>query len=58
MNKEEIKRAILKATGNPESGVIVDNLEAMADALVEKPQEIHYHKPVEETRVKEVKETR
>jgi hypothetical protein len=58
MNREEIKRAILNATGNPESGVIVDNLEAIADALIDEPQEIHYHKPVAETRVKSVKETR
>jgi hypothetical protein len=58
MNKEEIKKAILKATGNPESGAIVDSLDAIADALIEKPQETKSFTPVAETRVQEVKETR
>jgi hypothetical protein len=58
MNKEEIKQKILKATGNPQSGAIFDNLEAIADALIDKPVETKAYEPVKETRVQEVKETR
>lgn len=33
MNKKEIEEIILKAVGNPESGALVENASAMAQAL-------------------------
>jgi hypothetical protein len=60
MEKTEIKKTILKATGNPESGAIKDNLELIANALYEalnKSEEKHY-KPNKEVRVTKVSETR
>jgi hypothetical protein len=59
MNKEQIKSAILKVAGNPESGVIADMAEAMAEAIIniDKP-EIKKFEPVKETRIVSVQETR
>lgn len=59
MNKEDIKSAILKATGNPESGVVVEFVDAMTDAVwnIDHP-EVKSFTPVKETRVQEVTETR
>jgi len=59
MNKEDIKSAILKATGNPESGVIVDSVNAIADAIwnIDHP-EVKSFSPVKETRVQGITETR
>ena len=51
---EAIKAAILKASGNPEYGVVTDNLEAWAQAIWELDNEV---KP-KEVRVIEAKETR
>ncbi len=34
-NKDEIKKALLKAAGNPESGVIVNLADDLAKAVVE-----------------------
>ena len=53
MTKEEIKKAILNATGNPESGVIKDNLNTMAEAILKvlEPEEIKAYQPVKETRI-------
>jgi hypothetical protein len=60
MTKEEIKKAILAATGNPESGVIKDNLNIMADAILKslEPEEIKSYQPVKETRIVKASETR
>lgn len=59
MNKEQIKSAILKVAGYPDSGAIKDLADSMADEImsIDKPEKKSFN-PVEETRVKEVKETR
>ena len=53
MNKDQIRAAILKATGHPESGAIKEALEAMVDAVaaIDTPE-------VRETRVTAPAETR
>ena len=53
-SKEAIKYAILKASGNPEYGLVTDNIEAWAQAVWELDNEV---KP-KEVRVIEAKETR
>lgn len=60
MTKEEIKKAILSATGNPESGIITDNLNSMAEAILRviEGNEVKTFEPVKETRVIKVSETR
>jgi hypothetical protein len=60
MNKAEIKATILKAMGNPESGVIKDNVDAMADALHKELNGVEESsfKVEKETRVTKVSETR
>jgi hypothetical protein len=59
MNKEQIKLAILKTAGNPESGAIADLVDQMAEAIlnIDKP-EVKKFNPVSETRVIESKEIR
>ena len=59
MNKEQIKSAILKIAGNPESGAIADLVDQMAEAIlnIDKP-EVKKFNPVSETRVIESKEIR
>ena len=59
MNKEDIKSAILKATGNPESGSIVDALDVITEAIwnIEHP-EVKSFSPVTETRIQGITETR
>jgi hypothetical protein len=52
--KEAIKDAILKAAGNPDAGIVRDNVEAWAQAIWELDNEV---KP-KEVRVVEAKETR
>ena len=52
--KEQIKNAILKASGNPDTGLIPDNVETWAQAVWELDNEV---KP-KEVRVVEAKETR
>lgn len=52
--KEQIKKAILNASGNPESGVVVENVDTWAQAIWELDNEV---KP-KEVRVVEAKETR
>lgn len=52
--KEAIKGAILKASGNPDSGIVRDNVDAWAQAVWELDNEV---KP-KEVRVVEAKETR
>lgn len=58
MNRDEVKQAILKVAGNPESGVIAELADAMADEICGVKKETKKFDPVKETRVKEVKETR
>ena len=59
MNKEQIKSAILKTAGNPESGAIADLVDQMVEAIlnIDKP-EVKKFNPVSETRVIECKEIR
>jgi hypothetical protein len=52
--KEQIKEAILKASGNPETGVVRDNVDTWAQAIWELDNAV---KP-KEVRVLEAKETR
>jgi hypothetical protein len=61
MTKEEIKAAILKVAGNPESGPIAEYANAWAEELhrLSNPKvETKKFEPVKETRVQEIKETR
>jgi Holliday junction resolvasome RuvABC endonuclease subunit len=60
MDKQQIKEAILKAAGNPESGAIADFADAMAEAVtnIDKPVETKKFNPVAETRITEISETR
>jgi hypothetical protein len=60
MNKQQIKEAILKVAGNPESGIIAEMADAFAEAIenIDKPVETKKFNPVVETRIQEVKETR
>ena len=53
MEREEIKSALLKAAGNPESGVIVEYADKMAEAimLLSEPAEKKNFNPVKETRI-------
>jgi hypothetical protein len=52
--KEAIKDAILKASGNPDSGIVRDNVDTWAQAV----WELDNVAPVKESRVVEAKETR
>ena len=52
--KEQIKDAILKASGNPDTGIVRDNVDTWAQAVWELDNEV---KP-KEVRVIEAKETR
>jgi hypothetical protein len=60
MDKAKVKEAILNVAGNPESGVIAELADAMAEAVIniDKPIETKKFNPVVETRVQEIKETR
>jgi hypothetical protein len=60
MDKAQVKEAILKVAGHPDSGVIAELAEAMAEEIIniDKPVETKKFNPVSETRVQEVKETR
>jgi hypothetical protein len=60
MDKAKVKEAILKVAGNPESGIIAELADAMAEAVIsiDKPIETKKFNPIEETRIQEVKETR
>ena len=51
---EQIKQAIMDASGNPDSGVVRDNVDTWAQAVWELDNEV---KP-KEVRVLEAKETR
>ena len=55
----QVKAAILKVAGNPESGAIRDLVDAMAKAVVEiDAPEVKEYKPVAETRVLKPSEKR
>jgi hypothetical protein len=56
-SKEDIKRAILKAAGNPSVGAIADLAEDLAKAVWELDNTNSYN-PAKEARVVESKETR
>lgn len=61
MNKVEIKAAILRVAGNPESGPIAEYAEKWAEELAKLAAgetETKKFEPVKETRIKEIKETR
>ena len=60
MNKDQIKEAILKVAGNPDSGAIAELADEMAKAIeqIDKPVETKKFNPITETRIQEVKETR
>lgn len=60
MDKNKIKDAILKTAGYPESGLIAEMADALADAVmnIDKPIETKKFEPVQETRIVEIKETR
>jgi hypothetical protein len=51
---EQIKKAILDVSGNPESGIVSDNVDTWARAV----WELDNVAPVKEVRVTEAKETR
>jgi hypothetical protein len=56
-SKEDIKRAILKAAGNPSAGVIADIADDLAKAVWELDNTNSFN-PAKEARVVESKETR
>jgi hypothetical protein len=56
-SKEDIKRAILKAAGNPSAGVIADIADDLAKAVWELDNTNSFN-PAKEARVVERKETR
>jgi hypothetical protein len=51
---QEIKKAILDVSGNPDSGVVTDNVDTWARAI----WELDNVEPAKEVRVIEAKETR
>jgi 3,4-dihydroxy-2-butanone 4-phosphate synthase len=56
-SKDDIKRAILKAAGNPSVGVIADIADDLAKAVWELDNTNSYS-PAKEARVVDIKETR
>ena len=64
MDVGKIKAVLLASVGNPESGAISDNADAMALAILKELNgesetvEVKEFNPVKETRVKKVSETR
>jgi hypothetical protein len=60
MNKAEIKKTILDSTGNPESGIIKDTADLIAEAIYKElnKTEVSSYKKDIETRVTKVSETR
>ncbi len=60
MNKAEIKKTILDATGNPESGIIKDTADLIAEAIYKELNKtgISSYKQDKEIRVTKVSETR
>lgn len=61
MNKDQAKKAILDALGNPATGAIVDHLDTIVDAVLgtsETKSKTKDATPSKETRIVEVTETR
>lgn len=61
LKKEDLRAAILDATGHPESGAIAENLDAIVDAIDKKqnPKQEKKDTPAEpETRIVKPSETR
>ena len=60
MNVEDVKKALLNAAGNPESGAIADLADVLSQAVIDAccPTEAKAFNPVAETRVVEITETR
>jgi hypothetical protein len=60
MSLEQIKKAYLKAVGNPESGVLAEMADEIAKAIEEElsPKEVKEFNPVKEQRVIKPTETR
>ena len=56
MKKEDVKKAILEATGNPESGVILGFVDAIADEIMKLNK--NKFEPPKEIRVVEPKKSR
>lgn len=56
MKKDDIKKAILQATGNPSSGVIVEFVDVIADEIMKLNK--NKFEPPKEIRVVEPKESR
>jgi hypothetical protein len=56
-SKDEIKKAILKAAGNPSVGIVADMAEDLAQAIWELDNTNSYN-PAKEARVVDSKETR
>jgi hypothetical protein len=56
-SKDEIKKAILKAAGNPSVGIVADMAEDLAQAVWELDNTNSYN-PAKEARVVDSKETR
>jgi hypothetical protein len=62
-SKDEIKKAILKAAGNPSVGVFADMADDLAQAVWEldntaNTANTNSHNPAKEARVVDIKETR
>jgi 3,4-dihydroxy-2-butanone 4-phosphate synthase len=55
--KDDIKKAILKAAGNPSVGVIAEMADELANAVFELDNTNSYN-PAKEARVVDIKETR
>ena len=55
--KDDIKKAILKAAGNPTVGVIAEMADELANAVFELDNTNSYN-PAKEARVVDIKETR
>jgi hypothetical protein len=60
VKKEDIKKVILKATGNPESGAIKDNADRISEAIYSEffQEEVKSFSPEKEVRVVKASETR
>jgi hypothetical protein len=59
-SKDEIKKAILKAAGNPSVGVFADMADDLAQAVweLDNTTNTNSHAPAKEARVVDIKETR
>jgi hypothetical protein len=63
MNVEDVKKAYMAVLGNPQSGVFVEFVDTICEAIVaefseKKPAEKKSFLPVDETRIEKITETR